>query len=100
MDAGGFRCQPSCRDGAMRKAGNKATQRPQPTLLKNFTTKIGVVLDRASRQTNLMTGTTFPDPNPFPSPEPAIPPVKEPPYDPQPRSPVVEPDDPAEPNQI
>ena len=48
-----------------------------------------------------MTGTTFPDPNPFPSPEPAIPPVKEPPDDPRlPRSPVTEPDDPAEPNQI
>src|SRR5689334_19066541 len=48
-----------------------------------------------------MTGPSFPDPNPLPSPEPAIPPVKEPPDDPHsPRSPVIEPDDPAEPNRI
>jgi hypothetical protein len=50
---------------------------------------------------SLMTGPNFPDPNPLPSPEPAVPPVKEPPDDsPMPRSPVIEPDDPAEPNQI
>jgi hypothetical protein len=48
-----------------------------------------------------MVGPNFPDPNPMPSPEPAIPPVKEPLDDPQlPRSPVLDPDDPSEPNQI
>jgi hypothetical protein len=54
-----------------------------------------------SRLVSLMTGPNFPDRSPLPSAEPAIPPVKEPPDDPRlPRSPVVEPDDPAEPNQI
>jgi hypothetical protein len=48
-----------------------------------------------------MTGPTFPDPSPMPSPEPSIPPVKEPPDDPRlPPSPAIDPDDPAEPNQI
>jgi hypothetical protein len=48
-----------------------------------------------------MAGPTFPDPNPMPPPEPAIPPAKEPPDDParMPRSPAIDPD-PAEPNQI
>jgi hypothetical protein len=49
-----------------------------------------------------MSGPNFPDPNPMPSPEPNIPPIKEPPDDParMPRSPVIDPDDPSEPNQI
>src|ERR1035441_112602 len=54
-----------------------------------------------SRRMSLMTGPNFPDPSPLPSPEPTIPPVREPPDDPRlPRSPVIQPDDPAEPNQI
>ena len=49
----------------------------------------------------VMTGPNFPDPNPMPSPEPAIPPVREPGDDVGiPRSPVMDPDDPSEPNQI
>lgn len=51
--------------------------------------------------TMFLAGPNFPDPNPMPSPEPAIPPVREPSDAPGlPRSPVIDPDDPAEPNQI
>jgi hypothetical protein len=51
--------------------------------------------------TMFMAGPNFPDPNPMPSPEPAIPPVREPSDAPGlPRSPVIDPDDPAVPNQI
>lgn len=49
----------------------------------------------------VMTGPNFPDPNPMPSPEPVIPPVREPGDDVGiPRSPVMDPNDPSEPNQI
>jgi hypothetical protein len=51
--------------------------------------------------TMFMAGPNFPDPNPMPSPEPAIPPVREPSDAPGlPRSPVIDPQDPSEPNQI
>jgi hypothetical protein len=61
----------------------------------------GTVLGSGFAPLSVMTGKNFPDPSPLPSPEPTIPPVKEPPDDPPlPRSPVIEPDDPAEPNQI
>jgi hypothetical protein len=44
---------------------------------------------------------TFPDPNPMPPPQPDVSPIIEPPDEPHlPRSPAIDPDDPAEPNQI
>ena len=63
-------------------------------------TRAAIVAD-AILATMFMAGPNFPDPNPMPSPEPAIPPVREPSDAPGlPRSPVIDPDDPAEPNQI
>ena len=62
---------------------------------------IGLPYGRHPHLMFIMTGTIFPDPNPLPSPEPTIPPIMEPPDDPQlPRSPAIDPDDPAEPNRI
>lgn len=50
---------------------------------------------------SVMSGPIIPDPNPLPPPDPGIPPVVEPPDDPPARPrPAIDPDDPAEPNQM